>query len=56
MDGYPKVMYPKIGGGTALVHTPEQEKNLGADWQTFPAHSEPAPAPKRKAKQEMEAA
>jgi hypothetical protein len=36
-QGFPKTKYPKRGGGSALVLTPEQEKGLGPDWQDFPA-------------------
>lgn len=60
MEGYPKAMYHKIGGGSALVMTPEQEKTLGPDWQAFPAHIQDRvmvseEKPRKKAKQEIEA-
>ncbi len=51
MDGYPKTKYPKHGGGSITVNSPEQEKRLALeDWQDFPAAS-PA-EPKRKRKEE----
>lgn len=32
MDGYPKVKYPKQGGGSILVLDIDQDKRLGDEW------------------------
>ena len=52
MDGYPKTKYPKVGGGSITVASPEQEKVLGDGWQDHPPFVVPEPEPpKRRAKQ-----
>jgi hypothetical protein len=53
MEGYPKTKYPKLGGGSITVTSPEQEKQLGDNWQDHPTfHEEP---PKKKRKEDPEA-
>jgi hypothetical protein len=41
MDGYPKTLYPRVGGGSITVASPEQEKRLGEGW----VHHPPFPVP-----------
>ena len=36
MDGYPKTLYPRVGGGSVTVDSPEQEKRLGDGWVIQP--------------------
>jgi hypothetical protein len=36
MDGYPKTLYPRVGGGSIEVASPEQEKRLGEGWVHHP--------------------
>ena len=36
MEGYPKTKYPKVGGGSITVASPDQEKMLGDGWQDHP--------------------
>jgi hypothetical protein len=36
MDGYPKTLYPRVGGGSITVASLEQEKRLGGGWVHHP--------------------
>lgn len=36
MDNYPKTLYPRVGGGSIVVESPEQEKRLGEGWMVHP--------------------
>ena len=47
IEGYPKTKYPKRGGGSVMVTSPEQEKNLGPEWQDFPPLAEETPKHKK---------
>jgi len=44
MEGYPKTKYPKVGGGSITVASPDQEKLLGDGWQDHPPFVIPDPA------------
>jgi len=42
MNEYPKTLYPRVGGGSIVVESPEQEKRMkGEGW----VHHPPFPVP-----------
>jgi hypothetical protein len=43
MDGYPKTLYPRVGGGSITVASPEQEKRLGEGWVHHPPFVQTVP-------------
>lgn len=48
MDDYPKTLYPRVGGGSITVESPEQEKRFkGEGW----VHHPPFPVPAKKQKE-----
>jgi hypothetical protein len=41
MEGYPKTLYPRVGGGSVTVESPEHEKRLGEGWVHHPPFAQP---------------